>query len=627
MIRELLIRARSGRRLPCGWALRKSLSSPPGAPGARLILAVVMATGMPAWFSEGQAQTVKLNSAPAFVGSSDGVREFRISPDGSKVIYLGDLTTINTYDLYSASTTAAGSQVRLSDSLSGRTVLDYVVTPDFNQVIFGRFNTTNSLFDVQRAGTTTTGTETTLVAGAATTFVGSFLMSPDGARVVFEASNGADESLVSALVTPPATPIVILPPSVTGARAEKTQLISTASGVRAIFDGDLDTGGGDELFSAAIGTASSRIKLNTTPTLSGDVSGGSLTRFQVTTDGETVIYIGDLETDGVTSLYRASTTAPGTQTRLSTALHGDSDVLGMVVAPTTNRVLYLADLLQDDVFVIFEASTTGLPNQRPVFYPTANYFGIRDVAMTPDEQHLIFRGSLTTSGINDLYCTPSNFLFEPRRVTELLATEDVNEFKISPDSSFIVYTQSTSGTLDETLWAVSSTGQYAPVQIGPVPAGQVIEEFEIKPDNSGVVYTAYVDGVYLKSLYSVPIPDLDNVPNPIAATPALPIPGAELANQAPVLTLIGKSKVRTPGKPVTIRGLATDAGGVKSVLVSYKKVSGSGKKRTVVKSAALAGNSWSLKFRAKEKVSKLTVVAVGNSGLRSRPVLVKVVKG
>lgn len=573
---------------------------------------------------------MKLNSDPAFVGTHNGVDpSFQISADGSKVVFVGDFTTLNKNDLYAVSSTTAGTQIQLSSTTaSGDFLFNFIGTPDLSTVVFGRRNSTTSSFDLNRVSTTASGTETTLAAGVATSSIGPLWISSDGTRVVFRTENvGLNHALKSSLVATPGAPLTINSTFPTDEFPRKVVLVDTPSGPRVVFAGEMVTPGTMELFSAPIDSTGNQIKLNTTPVAGGAVDNTTLTQFEVTGDGSTVVFVGDLETDGVKSIYRASTTAAGTQTGLSSALHGTPDILGSIVAASSNRALYLGDMLQDNVFVVFEAATTGPPNQQPVYYPTAQYFGIREVSMTPDENYVVFRGTLTSAGVNDLYSAPSSFLFAPRRVTQLLATEDVDEYKISPDSSFIVYVQKSALSFNETLWAVSSTGQYAPVQIGPVPSGQVITGFQIKPDNSGVVYTAYEDGVFVNNLYSTSIPPLTTVANPIPASPAAAIPGVELANQAPLLSVTGKTKIRTTGKPVTVRGTATPSGAVASVLVSYKKTTGSGKKRTITKPAALAGTAWSLKFRPTEKVSKLSFVAVGSSGQRSLPILVKVVKG
>lgn len=623
-MRSILPRVRFGW---CSLIHRSHGFAPPTARGGGWVFLclAILSFAFPAY-----SQLVKLNSAPAFVGTHNGVSPgFQISADGSKVVFTGDFTTLSKVDLYAVSSTTAGTQIQLSSTTpAGDVLFNFIGTPDLSSVVFGRYKSTTSSYDLNRVSTTASGTETTLAAGVATNSIGPFWASSDGTRVVFQTqSGGSDYALKSALVATPGAPLTISSPFPQGNYPRKLVLVDTPSGTRAVFAGELATDGLMELFSSPIDSAGNQIKLNNTPVAGGEVFNGLLNQFRVTGDGSTVVYLGDLVTDGVQALFRASTTAAGTQTALSSALHPNSDVFGMLVAENSNRTLYLADLLQNDVFVIFEAATTGPPNQQPVFYPTENYFGIREVSMTPDEDYLIFRGSLTTSGVNDLYCTPSNFLFAPRRVTQLLSTEDVDEYRISPDSSFVVYKQTTNGAYDESLWVVSSTGAYAPVEIGPVPANHVIQEFEIKPDNSGVVFTAYEDGVYVNNLYSAPIPSFTTVANPIPATQAAPIPGANLANQAPLLSVTGKTEIRTSGKPVTVRGTATPQGGVASVLVTYKKTTGSGKKRTITKPAAFAGTGWSLKFRPKEKVSKLSFVAVGTAGQRSRPVLVKIVKG
>ena len=102
--------------------------------------------------------------------------------------------------------------------------------------------------------------------------------------------------------------------------------------------------------------------------------------------------------------------------------------------------------------------------------------------------------------------------------------------------------------------------------------------------------------------------------------------GSASGNKAPVVTVDGKKKVRTPKRKVILKGNATDDSAVSVVLVSYKKVTGSGKKKKVTKRAQLAGGAWKFKFRPTEKPTKLLIVAVDNEGLRSVIQKVKVIR-
>jgi hypothetical protein len=583
------------------------------------------------------AQTVQINSVPAFPESSNGVTtEFQITPDSSRVLYGAELTTNDVTDLYSASVSAAGTQVQITttspagDFFSG----SFAITPNSATVIFGRFDGTNNHFDLKKASATAAGTESTLATNAGLNELSSILITSDGTRAVFQSRTNTDYGLFSASTATPGAVLKISSPFPELEYPRGLQLVDTASGTRALFTGELNADGVTELFSAPVNAANGQIALNSAPVTGGDVNNTNFAPVSSTASGASVIFSGDHVTDGVVNLYKASTTAAGTQTQLNTSFHADADVAGFLPAPLSNKVYYLGDLIDEGVYVVFEASTSGAPNQKAVYYPTPNYIGIRQISLTPDENYLVLRGTLTNSGITDLYTAPTTFDFAPRRVTQLASDQDVNSYIVSPDSTFIVYEQRGPTYTQNTLWAVSTTGAYAPVQIGPIPANQWITSYKITPDSSRVVYTAYKDGEFVLNLYSVAIPALNTVSNPIAAAPAAAIPGVTPSgpgstpgsNAAPTLAVLGKKKVVTTGKPVKIKGTASDDRGVVSVLAIYKKVSASGKKKTVTKKAKLAGGAWIFKFRPKDKVTKLTFQSVDGDGVRSPIAKVKVLR-
>ena len=58
------------------------------------------------------AAPLRLNNAPVVGGIQSG--GFQPTRDGYRVIYRGDLTGDEIYELYSASTSAAGTQIKLS---------------------------------------------------------------------------------------------------------------------------------------------------------------------------------------------------------------------------------------------------------------------------------------------------------------------------------------------------------------------------------------------------------------------------------------------------------------------------------------------------------------------------------
>ena len=97
-------------------------------------------------------------------------------------------------------------------------------------------------------------------------------------------------------------------------------------------------------------------------------------------------------------------------------------------------------------------------------------------------------------------------------------------------------------------------------------------------------------------------------------------------NQAPVVAINGKKKIRVSQGPVVIKGNATDDSSVAAVLVTYKKVKANGKKKRVTKPAHLAGGFWEFKLLPKGDRIKLLIQAVDDKGLRSAIQKVTIIK-
>lgn len=581
-----------------------------------------------------RGQTVQLNSNPAFAGSSNGVEaDFIITPDSKRVIYRAELTTDDSEDLYSASTTAANTQIQLSNTMAaGDFVQSFALSPDSGAVVFGRLIKAASRFDLMRASTTAAGTQMTLSEDVARNYFSKVLMTPDGSKVVFWGAKSVGfEEIYSTSATTPATPLKISSPFPQFESIGTSALVTTPAGYRLIFTGEFNTEGVREIFSVPLDKAGAQITLNSPPVENGSVADTPTSRFAVTPDGSTVLYGGDVRVENAFELFKASTTAAGSQTRISSSSNPAGDALGFLMLPDGSKALYPGDLDQDEVYALYEASVQGPPNQKKVYDLTTQYAGARSISITPDGKQLILLGSLTTPGIDELYTAPTTFLVEPRRLTSLSGTKEVESFLYSSDGSFVVYEQVDHATNAHSLWVVATSGAYAPVQIAPPPQSPLlIASYQLRPDDGAVVYTAYVDKVFVQNLFSVPVPALNTQanPNPPGAPVSAPSnpTGPKKSNAAPTVQILGKKKVSAKGKPVTIKGTATDDRAVTSVLVTYKKVSASGKKKKVTKLAKLAGGAWKFKFRPTGKVTKLTFQAVDAQGLRSPLLSVKVRK-
>ncbi len=97
-------------------------------------------------------------------------------------------------------------------------------------------------------------------------------------------------------------------------------------------------------------------------------------------------------------------------------------------------------------------------------------------------------------------------------------------------------------------------------------------------------------------------------------------------NSAPTVAVTGRAKIVTERSRVTIKGTSTDDQRVASVSMTYRKIAKNGKKKTVTRAARLSGDSWTFKYRPKQKRTVFTVMAVDDFGVRSNVARVKVIR-
>ncbi len=574
------------------------------------------------------AQTVRLSDPPAFPEFSGGVNtDFIFTPDGSRVIFSGELTIDDKFSLYSVPTDGSGPQVLLSDAFADTNVIrSYAVTPDGTRVVYSQLIRSSNRHDIFGASATTAGTQIQLVQNVAANGVLEIVVTTDGTKAVTR-TNELNSAVLSFSPTVPQTPIRLNAPIVSGGAIDTFKVVSTSTGNRVVYSGDLETNNVIEIFSAAVDTANSQIKLNTIPPAGGDVDANFLSEFDVTPDGNFAFYTGDLVVDQRFELYRASTTAAGTQLTFSSTANAESDALGFRINSDGASVFAIGDLIDDDTFELYRYSTTLPPNQTTVYRPAIDYTGVRALELTPDGQNVVFRGALTAPNRFELYIAPTTFLIEPRRLTTLTGSADVESFVLSPDGTFAVYYQREGST--NSLWAVSTSGNFAPVKIAP-PTGESLDprSYQISPDNSRVVYVQSPGLNVPEILLSVVVPPLNGTPNPNPAVPVGTTPPTNPPSGAvpPSIAIATSKKIKTTRNRVVIKGTATDDTAVSSVLLTYQKVKPNGKKKNVTKRAKLIGDDWKLKYRPRQKRTKFSAVAVDSTGLRSTILRVKVIK-
>jgi putative cell wall-binding protein/Tol biopolymer transport system component len=286
---------------------------------------------------------VRLNDDPPPGGKVASVSSFTLAPDGSRVLYWGDLTTDGVTTLYSAPIGSAGGQVLLSDPAAPGHVSSARVTPDGQTVVFTGDLDTPNVEELYRAPVDTAAAQQKLtgapVAGAKG--VQFFWIAPDGRQVVFVGemlANGVRELFAVGLDG--VDERRLSQPLVAGGNVRLAWVTPDSS--RVVYSADALVDERLEVFSVPLSGDDAPIRLNRPPVAGGQIDDELLT---LSPDGSRVLYTGDLVTDGVYEAFSAALHIAEDDVRLNDPLvpGGAVRLSGLEVAPDSSFAVYAAD--------------------------------------------------------------------------------------------------------------------------------------------------------------------------------------------------------------------------------------------------------------------------------------------
>ena len=339
--------------------------------------------------------TLKISGSP-MVGR---VSAFRVSPNGSRVVFIADKDTAGRPELYSVPADGSALPTKISTGL---------------------------VFAAGKAGVT------------------SFQISPDGSRVVFladpDTTAGVNE-IFSAPIDGSSAPVKL---NAAGA-APVTGIGITANSAWAVFFG-IDTAsasGAVEVYRAAIATAGSAVQLSDVGigNPAGDVVAAALSP-----DSGRVVYTADGAADSVFQISSVPIAAagPGSDVLLSAALGS----VGLVrISPDSGRVVYTSDALVLARMEVFSVPIGGGAGIK--LNPSMAGDGATAVEISPDGTRVVYLADQTTAGVNEVYAAQMLVASSGARLnTPMVSPQYADTMKIGPDGTTVVYEadQTTPGT-------------------------------------------------------------------------------------------------------------------------------------------------------------------------------------
>jgi len=244
---------------------------------------------------------------------------------------------------------------------------------------------------------------------------------------------------------------------------------------------------------------------------------GDVQNYEISPDGNWVVYRADQDTDGVNELYSVPL-AGGAAAKLNAPLTPGGDVSNFTISPDSRRVVYMADQDTDGVLEFYSVPIEG-PASASVklsgpMVSGANMFWWFVVQISSDSSRVVYKVDQDAPGVWELYSVP---IEGPASAGVKLngpiggSGSAYSDFVISPDGRRVVYAAPTDADFLYKLYSVPIEGPAsAGVKLNlPLPSGSSVStvpgHVHISPDSSRVVYRADQDRHNMWELYSVPI--------------------------------------------------------------------------------------------------------------------------
>ncbi|MEZ5405032.1 MAG: hypothetical protein R3F23_02300 [Verrucomicrobiia bacterium] len=335
------------------------------------------------------------------------------------------------------------------------------------------------LFSVPVNGVPADNLKLNAALGAADDVFPGYKLSPSRNHVVFQATSGLDIKLFSSLVRPEtAGDATVLDPlgdalTFQVTLNDKVVLISNQNGLQTKLFSIPITGGILTQLSGSL------------------VPGGNVSSFQVTPNGEQVVYVADAITDNVFELFHVSIEG-GAVKKLNQSLVANGNVADHLITPDGSRVVYVADALVNDVFELFSVPIEGGEivklNQNLVL---GGDVSSGDIVITPDGSRVVYLADAIVNDQFELFSVPVAGGSPVRLNQDLVLSGDVvMSFQVTPDSSQVVFiADALANDVFELFHVPIAGGEMAQLNDSLIANGDIFD-FQINFNGSRVTYRA-----------------------------------------------------------------------------------------------------------------------------------------
>ena len=462
--------------------------------GAKELFSVPITGGTPA---------VVLNS-PLPPGGS--VIQFVISENSQWVVYMADEAVDGVVELFSVPITGGASPERLNGAFTAdRDVTDFEISDAFNRVVYVADESTNGLFELFSAPIDGSAPAIKLNHAFATGDVDPFKLSNDGSRVVYRVTRSADEpfEVYSVAVDRMFEPVKLLdgiePPVpdyyYPGPEFDNSRFAISPDSGSVIFVTDAETSGRNELFSIPIDAGLPLQK----------VSSIFISDFVVLPDSSRVVYIADQNRYRVIDIFSAPIDGSAPGVMLSQMGLNGGGTSGTVLNSDQTFIAFNSKNFAGSVD-IFSARTDGTGSLINLANTSGSvtFSNLRIKSVSSGQDHVIFRARSNLSEFYEYFSVPFDGSGPAIMITDPSEDESIGTAVISPDGQWLVYKSDVDVEDDYELYVVPMTGGASAIRLSGPSSGRGVEEFEITPDSSRVLYLKN-QALGATELFSVPI--------------------------------------------------------------------------------------------------------------------------
>lgn len=372
--------------------------------------------------------------SPLPVGGNGSVRTFRMSPDGARVAFTGDLNNRDAVEVYVAPIEGR-TFLRVNSSVGSPPVLEFDLpfpqawSPDGRYLLQGlRSRTTGQRIGLrvyERNGTDNS-THITPPLAPNTAGIGEARWLPDSSGVVFAAqllATSAQSPFLVRLANP--TRHFELAGSTSFPNAVASDISVASDGGTVYFLGRFSSSNRTDLYAvpltATTGAAGLPMQVGGPRTVEGS---NGVARYALSPDGTRIAYVSDEQSPGTGQLFeaRVGAVAGAAVTVLNGPLTAGTTVSRFAYTPDNTAVIYLADSGSVGDLLTVERAAPARP-QRVNRAPTNN--GGVDVDFlavnTPQGVAAVYAGKLAGTDPRELYFTLLNDLGTSTRLNAPLA--------------------------------------------------------------------------------------------------------------------------------------------------------------------------------------------------------------